>query len=84
MTKIYKYRSIKTSINSLGIDDLIEQFNSQVGKRSWTSARAVHDISLIESLIKKRINVSAIYDGHSISFSRAIALNEERNRIIFK
>ena len=84
MTRIYKYRSIKTSVNRLGIDDLVEQFNSLVGKHCWTSARAVHDISLIESLIGKGIDVSAIYDGHSISFSRAIALNEERNRIIFK
>ncbi|SHL70369.1 hypothetical protein SAMN04488494_0520 [Xylanibacter ruminicola] len=84
MTRIFKYRSIKKSVNLLDIEDLIEQFNSQVGKRCWTSARAVHDISIIESLIGKGIDVSTIYDGHSISFSRAIALNESRNKIIFK
>lgn len=68
----------------MSVDLLIKEFNNMVGKRCWTSARAAHDASLIDTLIKHGIDVSAIYNGSSISFSHAIALNEERNRIIFK
>ena len=84
MVRTYKYQSIKNSIAKMSVESLIEEFNALVGKRYWTSARAVHDVSLIESLIRRGIDVSAIYDGLSISFSHAIALNEERNRIIFE
>ena len=66
----------------MDIDLLIKEFNALVGKRCWTSARAAHDASLIKSLINKGIDISAIYNGHSISFSHEIALNEERNCII--
>ena len=56
---------------------------SQVSNRGWCSARATHDAALIDALIKKGMDVSAIYDGVEISFARKIALNNDKNRIIF-
>ena len=81
MARIYRYQKIKNSIAKLNVESLIEEFNALVGKRYWTSARAAHDAVLINSLIKKGIDVSAIYDGRSISFAKKIALNHDMNKV---
>jgi len=51
MARIYKYKNIKNSVNHQSTEALIEQFNAQVGKRCWASARAAHDTALIDTLI---------------------------------
>ena len=38
---------------------------------------------LVDTLIAKGIDVSAIYDGVEISFAKKIKLNKDKNRIIF-
>lgn len=81
MARIYRYQKIKNSITKLNVESLIEEFNALVGKRYWTSARAAHDAALIDSLIKKGIDVSAIYDGRAISFAKRIALNHDMNKV---
>jgi len=83
MARTYKYQSIKNAITKMGVEDLISEFNALVGKRYWCSARAAHDAALINTLIKKGVDVSAIYDGTSISFARKIALSEDKTRIMF-
>lgn len=82
MKRIDNYRNIKSSVARQGVEELVEQFNSMVGIRSWTSARAAHDSSLIDSLIKQGIDVSAIYDGSTISFKNHISLNEDKTKIV--
>ena len=81
MARIYRYQKIKNIIAKLNVESLIEEFNALVGKRYWTSARAAHDAALIDSLIKKGIDVSAIYDGRAISFAKRIALNHDMNKV---
>lgn len=83
MVRVYKYQSIKNSVAKMSVESLISEFNTLVGKRYWASARAAHDASLIDALIKKGVDVSAIYDGSKISFARKISLNADKNRIIF-
>lgn len=83
MARVFKYQSIKNAIAKMNVESLISEFNALVGKRYWTSARAAHDAALIDTLIKKGVDVSAIYDGNSISFARQIALSEDKTRIIF-
>ncbi len=83
MVRVYKYQSIKSSVAKMNVESLINEFNALVGKRYWTSARAAHDASLIDTLIKKGVDVSAVYDGVNISFKRKIALDKDRNKIIF-
>ena len=55
---------------------LADEFNRQVGSNAWTSARAVHDQALIAELQGRGIDLSAIYDGRSIDFSRPVRLDE--------
>jgi len=81
MARTYRYQIIKNSVKQQSTEALVEQFNALVGKRYWTSARAAHDAALIDSLIKKGIDVSAIYDGRAISFAKRIALNHDMNKV---
>ena len=74
VTKEY-YDELKESMAKQSVESLIDEFNSQVGSTAWTSIRGLHDSVLIDTLIAKGIDVSAIYDGASISFNRKVKLN---------
>lgn len=81
MARIYKYQSIKNSVKKQSTEALIGQFNVLVGKRCWASARAAHDAALIDTLVDRGIDVSAIHDGESISFREHVVLNEDLNKL---
>lgn len=81
MVKTYKYKNIKNSMNHQSTEALVEQFNAQVGKRNWASARATHDTALIDTLVDRGVDVSAVYDGESISFKEHAVLNEDLNKL---
>ena len=77
------FDELKESMAKRSVESLVEEFNRQVGRRSWTSIRGVHDSLLIDTLMAKGVDVSAIYDGVDISFAKKIALNKDKNKIIF-
>ena len=77
------YEELKESMTKRSIESLVAEFNRQVGKRSWTSIRGLHDSVLIDTLIAKGVDASAIFDGVDISFARKIALNKDKTRILF-
>lgn len=81
MARTYKYQKIKNSVKQQSTEALVEQFNALVGKRCWASARAAHDAILIDTLVGRGIDVSAIYDGESISFRDHVVLNEDLNKL---
>lgn len=81
MARTYKYRNIKNSVNHQSTEALVEQFNVQVGKRCWASARAAHDTTLIDTLIDRGVDVSAVYDDETISFKEHVVLNEDLNKL---
>lgn len=83
MARTYKYQSIKNAIAKMGVEELISEFNALVGKRYWCAARAAHDAALIDTLIKRGVDVSAIYDGTSISFARKVVLNADKTIVLF-
>ena len=66
------------------ITSLVESFNAQVGNRGFNSARAAHDHALIDELVRRDIDVSAISDGHSISFAHHVALDESAMRLVIQ
>ena len=61
---------------------LITEFNCQVGSNAWTSARAMHDQALIAELQGRGIDLTAVYDGRSIDFSRPVHLDETTSRLV--
>lgn len=76
------FNELKESMMQKSVDSLISEFNRQVGSNAWTSLRGVHDSVLIDTLIAKGIDVSAIYDGVDISFNHKVKLSEDKTRII--
>jgi len=76
------YQDLKDYVSALDVEALIEEFNKLVGNNAWTSARAAHDIALVDALVNKGIDVSAICNNSSISFSKEIALSEDGTKII--
>ena len=81
MARTYKYQKIRNDVKQQSTETLVEQFNALVGKRCWASARAAHDATLIDTLVGRGIDVSAIYDGESISFRDHVVLNEDLNKL---
>lgn len=66
------------------LNSLVESFNAQVGNRGFTSTRAAHDHALIEELIRRGIDVSAISDRQSISFAHHVTLDESALRLVIQ
>ena len=77
------FTELQESMAKKSVLALVREFNRQVGRRSWTSIRGLHDSVLVDTLIAKGVDVSAIYDGVTISFARKIKLNEDKTKIIF-
>lgn len=46
------------------------------------SIRGLHDSVLIDTLIAKGVDVSAVYDGVTISFSRKRDLNADKTKVM--
>lgn len=64
------------------LTSLVDSFNSQVGNRGWTSARACHNTALIEEFKRRGIDVSSVSHGDSISFAHHVQLAGNRLVII--
>ena len=81
VTKEY-FDELTKSMAKQSVESLVEDFNKQVGSRAWTSIRGLHDSVLIDTLIAKGVDVSAVYDGVTISFARKIALNADKTKVV--
>ena len=77
------FEELKSNMAKKSVDALVAEFNRQVGSTVWTSIRGLHDSVLIDTLIAKGVDVSAIYDGVKISFARKIKLNADKTKVLF-
>lgn len=64
------------------LTSLVKSFNSQVGNRGFNSVRAAHDRTLIDELVRRGIDVSAVFDGTALSFAHHVEL--DNNRLVIK
>ena len=80
VTKEY-YDDLQKEMANKSVEALVEEFNKQVGSRAWTSIRGLHDSVLVDTLIAKGVDVSALYDGVTISFARKIKLNDDKSKV---
>ena len=64
------------------IPELVTVFNHQVGNTGWSNMRAYHDQALIDEFKRRGIDVSAIYDGKSISFAHSVRYDIADNRFV--
>ena len=75
----YKYYLVRLS--STPVTQLVQYFNNEVDSRAWSSERAAFDAALIDALIYKGIDVSAVYDGSSISFKDKVDYDSTLKRL---
>ena len=66
------------------LNTLIANFNREVGLRSFNSQRAAYDVALIDELIRRGLDVSAIYDGTTIKFANLIAIDRAGKAIVLQ
>ena len=76
----YKFHVARLS--SMPVSQLVEYFNKEVGNRGWTSERGAFDAALIDAFINKGVDVSAVYDGTSITFRQKVSLDSESQKLI--
>ena len=82
MSKNNSLQEFAARFTAASTQSLITEFNRQVGSNAWTSARAVHDQALIAELQGRGIDLSAVYDGNSIDFSRPVRLVETTSSLV--
>ena len=80
VTKEY-YDDLQKEMANRSVEALVEEFNKQVGSRAWTSIRGLHDSVLVDTLIAKGVDISAVYDGVTVSFARKIKLNDDKSKV---
>lgn len=81
VTKEY-FDELQEEMANKSVEALVKEFNQQVGNTGWTSIRGLHDSVLIDTLIAKGVDVSAVYDGVDISFARKVKLNTDKNKLL--
>ena len=70
------------SFMTASIQELVESFNHSVNNRGWTSMRAVHDHMLIQEFMRRGIDVSAVHEGNTTDFTRAVVYDKEHNKLV--
>lgn len=69
------YNDFAVRFAATTLTSLVESFNSQVGKRGFNSVRAAYDQALIDELVRRGIDVSAVFDGTVVSFAHHVELD---------
>ena len=80
-TKISKH-DFAARVLTASIQELVDIFNQSVGNRGWTSMRAVHDQILIDEMIRRGIDVSAIHKGNTTNFSQKVVYDETQQKLL--
>ena len=69
------YNDFAARFAATTLTSLVESFNNQVGNRGFNSMRAAHDRALIDELVRRGIDVSAVFNGTVISFDHHVGLD---------
>ncbi|WP_337671726.1 hypothetical protein [Prevotella sp.] len=76
------YNDFAARFAATTLTSLVKSFNSQVGNRGFNSMRAAHDRALIDEFVRRGIDVSAVFDGTTISFAHYVEL--ANNSLVIK
>lgn len=69
------YNDFAARFAATTLTSLVESFNNQVGNRGFNSMRAAHDRALIDELVRRGIDVSAVFNSTVISFAHHVGLD---------
>ena len=76
------YTKYALQFADMQISELVSVFNDQVQNRGWSSMRAYHDQALIDEFQRRGIDVSAVFDGKTISFAHPVSYDIADNRLV--
>ena len=82
MEKNSVYRQFAERFAAASLQSLVDSFNREVGHYAWHYSRSLYDAALIDEFLRRGIDVSAIYDGNSINFSRAVVYDSEHKKLV--
>ena len=80
--KSSSYKFYLVRLSSTPVNQLVEYFNKEAGHRGWTSERAAYDAALIDALINKGVDVSAVYDGTCIAFKHQVTFDPDNRKLM--
>ena len=75
------YTKYALQFAGMQIPELLTVFNHQVGSTGWTGMRAYHDQALIDEFQRRGIDISVVYDGMAISYSRPVKFDIADNKL---
>ena len=75
------YTKYALQFADMQIPELVNIFNAQVQSRGWSSMRAYHNQALIDEFQRRGIDVSAVYDGKTITFVHPVRYNIDDNQL---
>ena len=64
------------------ISELVTVFNRQVGNTGWVGMRAYHVQALIDEFQRRGIDVTAVYNGKTITFAHPVKYDIADNRLV--
>lgn len=67
---------------SESISELVDTFNREVGRLGWTAERSYHDRALIDELVRRGVDVSAVHKGTTTDFSHRVRFTEEARALV--
>ena len=71
-----------TPVEFASIQDIVDKLNYSMGNPDWTSARAAHDMMLVDTLIYLGVDVSEIKKGNMVSFLHKVAYDKEHHKLV--
>lgn len=64
------------------IPELVNEFNSQIQNRGWSSMRAYHNQALVDEFDRRGIDNTTIRNGGSISFAHPVRYDPQNNKLV--
>ncbi len=64
------------------IPELVNEFNTQVQNRGWSSMRAYHNQALVDEFDRRGVDNTAITNGRTINFEHPVRYDPQNNKLV--
>ena len=64
------------------IPELVNEFNTQVQNRGWSSMRAYHNQALVDEFDRRGVDNTAITNGRTINFTLPVRYDPQNNKLV--
>ena len=64
------------------IPELVNEFNTQVQNRGWSSMRAYHNQLLVDEFDRRGVDNTAITNGRTINFEHPVRYDPQNNKLV--